>query len=181
MPKSVDFGVNWNSLITHESVRIAQDVWGTSRPYLQGKSTRQRNAPVDISVETITPIPPEIINVHRNVIIGMDIMFIHETPFLTTISRVIKFGSATKMSGATMDTVVAALKAIISKYEARGSKLISATADNGFKALETNPDFPELNITLNLTADNEHKPYVERFNRIIKEKMPYGYYRHTTH
>ena len=104
----------------------------------------------------------------------MDIMCVNGVPFLTTISRVIRFGSATEMSGATMNNVVNALKVINTKYRSRGFRIIAATADNGFSALENNPDFLEFNITLNLTAEDEHEPYIERFNRTIKEKVEWG-------
>ena len=86
----------------------------------------------------------------------MDVMFVNGTPFLTTISRVIRFGSATEMTGATMANIVIALKIVQSKYEVRGFRIISAAADNGFKALEADPDFLELGITLNVTANDEH-------------------------
>jgi len=99
---------------------------------------------------------------------------VNGVPFLTTISRVIRFGSATEMSGTTMDNVVNALKVINTKYRSRGFKIIAAAADNGFSALENNTEFLELNITLNLTAEDEHEPYIERFNRTIKEKCRMG-------
>ena len=51
MLKNIDSCVMRNSPIIRESVRIEQDVWGTSRPYLYGKSTRQRNEQVDINTK----------------------------------------------------------------------------------------------------------------------------------
>ena len=65
-----------------------------------------------MSTETIMPMPLEIINDHGDITIGMDIMFVNGTTFLTTVSRAIKLGTATEMSGATMDNVITALKII---------------------------------------------------------------------
>ena len=101
-------------------------------------------------------------------------MFVNRIPFLKTVSCVVKLGSATEMSGATMDNVIAALKAVKSKYEAREFKIIAIAANNGFKSLKNNSGFLELDITLNVTADDEHEPYIERFNRTIKEKCCMG-------
>ena len=100
----------------------------------------------------------------------MDIMFVNGIPFLTTVSRIIQFGSATEMSGATMENVVTALQVIKSKYKSRGFTIIAMTADNGFSALANNPDFINMEIVLNLTADDEHGPHIKRFNRTIKDK-----------
>ena len=174
MLKNIDSCVMRNSPIIRESVRIEQDVWGTSRSYLQGKSTRKRNEPVNISVETITSLPPEIIDNHRDVVLGIDIMFVNGTPFLITVSRTTKFGYATEMSRATMTNVITAPKVVKCKCNTRGFRIIAIAANNDFKALETNPDFIELNISANLSTDNEHEPYIERFNRTIKEKCRMG-------
>ena len=49
-----------------------------------------------------------------------------------------------------------------------------AVADNAFSALERHEGFVSLNIKLNLTAENDHEPYIEKFNRTIKEKCGMG-------
>ena len=138
MLKSIDSASMRNSPITRESVKIAEDAWGTSILYLQGKSTRQRNAVVDLNTEVITIIPPEILANHAEVIIGMDIIFVNGIPFLTTVSRVIRFGSSTEMPIATMDNVVIALKVVYAKYKVREFTIVAGSADNGFAALEKN-------------------------------------------
>ena len=112
--------------------------------------------PVELHVEIITLLPPHIIDNHRNMVIGIDVMFINGVPFLTTVSCMVRFGSATEMSRVTMDNVITALKIINVKYRVRRFKIIAAAADNGYSTLENNPDFLELNITLILTADDEH-------------------------
>ena len=83
--------------ITRQLVKIAQYAWGTSRPYLQGKSTRHRNGVVEVNIESIIPIPPKILDNHKDITMCMDIMFINGIPFLTTISRTVGFNTATEM------------------------------------------------------------------------------------
>ena len=104
----------------------------------------------------------------------MDIMYVNGIPFLTTINRIVRFGSSTEMIGANMNNAVIVLKVVSATYKARGFIIVTVTVDNGFSALKHNPDFIELKITLNLIAEDEYEPYIERFNRTIKEKCRLG-------
>ena len=97
-------------------------------------------------------------------------MFVNGITFFTTIRRTIRFGSVIEMPGATMGNVVMALKMIAATYRSREFTLVAAAADNRFSALANNPQFIELQITLNLTAEDEHELHIERVNRTIKEK-----------
>ena len=146
MIKSVDSGAMKNSPITRESIRIAQDVWGITRPYLQGKSRRRGNEAVELNTEIITPLPPEIINNHSEIVIGVYIMFANTIPFLTTISRVVRFGFATEMTGANMENVVTVLQIVNAVYKPRGFIIVVVAADNGFSALRHHVKFIEMQI-----------------------------------
>ena len=57
---------------------------------------------VEFNTEVITIIPPEIIENHLEIVIDMYIMYANGIPFFTSISRVIRFGSATEMPIVTM-------------------------------------------------------------------------------
>ena len=52
--------------------------------------------------------------------------------------------------------------------------MIAIAADSGFKAMKTNSEFIELKITLNITAEDEHEPYIKRFNRTLNEMYRMG-------
>ena len=101
-------------------------------------------------------------------------MFVNSIPFLTTISRVVRFGSATEMTGANMENVVTVLQIVNAVYKSRGFTIVAAAADNGFSVLRHHVKFIETQIKLNLTADDKHEPYIERFNRTIKERYRMG-------
>ena len=156
--------------INREAIKIDQDVWRVSIPYLKGKTTRRRNDPVGLNPEAITSIPPDIIKNHGTVIMAMDIMHVNGVAFLTTSSRVINFTSATEVINADMKNVVIALGIILCKYKSRGFNVLSIAADNGFAVLEQNEEFIKLGVVLNLTAEDEHEPHIERFNRTLKER-----------
>ena len=72
------------------------------------------------------------------------------------------------MTGANINNVMISIKVVSATYKSRGSTIVTVVADNGFSALDHNPEFIELQITLNLTAMDEHEPYIERFNETIK-------------
>ena len=109
---------------------------------------------VELNIESIKPIPREILDNHKDITMGMDIMFINGIPFLTTISCTVVFGTTTEIEGANMGNVVTVLKNICATYKSRGFRVIAIAADNGFKALKTNPEFIKLQIILNITEHN---------------------------
>ena len=76
----------------------------------------------------------------------MDVMFVNSIPFLTTISRVVRFGSATEMTGANMENVVTVLQIVNAVYKPRGFTIVVVAADNGFSALRHHVKFIEMQI-----------------------------------
>ena len=119
-------------------------------------------------------MPPEILDKHKNIVMGIDIMFINGIPFQISISRIITFGSATEMEGTNMDNVTSVLKTIVATYESLGFNVLAIAVDGGFQALKTHTEFLELNIVLNLCSKDEHEPHIERFDRTIKEMTQMG-------
>ena len=47
---------------------------------------------------------------------------------------------------------------------------MAIAADDAFEPMKQNSDFIDLKITLNITSEDEHEPYIERFNRTLKER-----------
>ena len=61
-------------------------------------------------------MPPHILTNHPDVIIGIDVVNINGIPFLATISRVIKLGSATELINTKVGSIVKVLLVIINVY-----------------------------------------------------------------
>ena len=59
-------------------------------------------------------------------------------------------------------------------YKSRGFTIVAAAVDNGFSALKHHVKFIDMKINLNLMAEDEHEPYIERFNRTITERYRMG-------
>ena len=48
--------------------------------------------------------------------------------------------------------------------------MLAIAADYAFEAIRENEDFISTGITLNTTSEDEHEPFIERFNRFLKER-----------
>ena len=77
-----------NCPITTQDVTNAEKIFGKDVSSLKGKSTRPRPTTV---INDYVDIPRDIVENNSEVELCMDIMFINELPFLTTIDRQIKF------------------------------------------------------------------------------------------
>ena len=117
---------------------------------------------------------PHILSSHPAVILGMDVVKVNGIPFLATISRVIKLGSATKLPDTKVGPIVSALITIVNVYVARGLRILSVAADYAFEAIRHDEDFVK-KIALNTTSEDEHEPFIERFNRFLKERCKMCY------
>ena len=71
---------------------------------------------MELGTETIMPITAHVIKHNKELIVSIDIMKVNEQPFMTTISRVIKFGSASEMTNTNMNNVLTVLTTVMGKY-----------------------------------------------------------------
>ena len=67
----------------------------------------------------------------------MDVVKVNGISFLSTISRIIKLGSCTKLLNVKIETIVMALLVIIDNYPSRGFAITAIAADYAFEAMRT--------------------------------------------
>jgi hypothetical protein len=80
-----------NCPVTTEDVNNAKKIFGTDMLSLRVKSTRRKSTPVrEDSIE----IPEELILQNRKIDLCIDIMYVNECGFMTTIDQTIQFRSA---------------------------------------------------------------------------------------
>ena len=80
-----------NCPITTQDIQNAEFIWGPDLGSLKGKTVRSQPQAVHTQLYTI---PLTIMEQYRNVTLSADVMKVNHIPFLMTISRHIKFGSA---------------------------------------------------------------------------------------
>ena len=79
-----------NCPVTTQDVDCATGICGPSLANLKGKTTKKTPLPV---VTDHIKAPPEILNANKNVQLEADTMFVNKMPFLTSVSRHIKFAT----------------------------------------------------------------------------------------
>jgi hypothetical protein len=161
-----------NSTITVQDYRNALQMFGEDIGVLKGKTTRTKPEHVQVQVQE-KPQP-------RNVILSIDVMFFTGLSFLITVSRNIRFITATLLQDRKKATIFKAIQQVFRVYQGRGHiindveftqdeiPIHTILADNEFQALKE--EIEEVGVTVNVVAKDEHVPEVERQNRVIKER-----------
>jgi hypothetical protein len=155
-----------NCPVTSQDIRNAETIWGPDLGCLKGKTVWQQ--PKTVQTQSYT-IPASIMQQYKDVILSADVMKVNGIPFLTTISRHIKFGSAGKLDSMENKTIVQHFKVVIGTYALRGFRVTIILADNQFESMRG--DLADLGATVNIVSRDEHVPEIERFNRTIKDRV----------
>jgi Reverse transcriptase (RNA-dependent DNA polymerase)/Zinc knuckle len=155
-----------NCPVTREDIIVAEKIYGPNLGGLKGRTTRHAS-PTSDDIK-ITGVPAEILKAHGDVTLSIDLMFVNKIPFLITISKGIKFGSATHLQDKKKDTIKNALYRICDAYKGRGFKVILVKADHEFESLRA--DMTKIGVEMNITARDEHVPEAERYIRTLKER-----------
>jgi hypothetical protein len=107
-------------------------------------------------------------------------MFFTGLSFLITVSRNIRFLTATLLTDRKKGTLLKAVQQVFRIYQGGGHEISNVEfsgqdvpvhtilADNEFQALKD--DVEELGINVHVVTKDEHVPEVERQNRVIKER-----------
>ena len=132
---------------------------------LKGKTVRRQ--PPRVEVDEVT-LPPTIQQHYQDITLACDIMYINKIPFLMSISRHIRFGTAQYIKNQQGMTIFNDMQAVHQIYLQRGFRIRNAFMDGQFEPLRGN--LAELGIVLNTASNNEHVPEIERQIRTVKER-----------
>ena len=153
--------------VTVQDVDNAQAIWGKNIARLKGTTTRSK--PKVVAPDSVK-IPVEIMKLHNEVFLIMDIFFVNKIPFFLTLSRKIYFTAVNHLAGRTAAQIFKAFKEIYQYYLHRGFRIVYVGGDGEFAAvrslIESLPGGPRVN----LTSRNEHVPEIERRIRVVKER-----------
>lgn len=154
-----------NCPINVRDILNAEVLFGPNVGSLKGKTTR-RAANQVLAVND--NVPRHVMEQDRNVTICIDIMYVNKTLFLVSIARRIKFGTVEALINRKAGNIMSCVKNIHRIYSRRGFRLLIGIMDNEFEPLRA--AFMDLGIELNISANDEHVPEVERYIRTIKER-----------
>ena len=122
-----------NSPITIQDNMNAVYIWGPSKANKKGKTTYAPTESLRITMETILPVPPQIMDYNGDVVIGIDIMKMNGMPFLVLISTVRYYAYVSELKDLSINTAVNIIIRMVEIYRGRGVNLVVIAADNGFQ------------------------------------------------
>ena len=159
-----------NIPITIKDILNAEQIFGPNLGSLKGKTVRSTPKKVEFAE---IDLPKDIKELYSDVEISGDVMFINKIPFFISISHKIKFGTAEALKNRKAETILKAIQHIHRIYKRRGLRTTRFNLDGEFASLKD--ELLSLDITLNITANDEHVPVAERFIRTIKESFRSAY------
>jgi hypothetical protein len=142
----------------HTDAEIAQKISGPNIATLKGKTAPK--AADAVKIESLIPVLKDLLELHKDMILTIDIFFVNEIPFFATLSRNICFTMVTHLSNRMLKMIFQAFCGIYNYYYKRGFRITMVMADGEFAALQTlfTDIFNAPNI--DLTAANEHEPFI---------------------
>jgi hypothetical protein len=163
--KIVEGGMLRNCPISRADIVAAEDIFGPNLGSLKGKTVRRKGQHVP---SLVADVPYHIIKTHRDITLCFDIMFVNKIAFLVTVSRKIRFGTTERILSRHSDVVGQAIIRVLIFYCQRGFRVKECNGDNEFGVLRA--ALADEQAHLNVTAEDEHVPEVERYIRTIKER-----------
>ena len=159
-----------NCPITVQDIKNAEAIWGPDLGSLKGKTAWKQPTGVRIKSH---PIPLQIMQQYKDVTQSADIMKVNGIPFLMTISKHIKFGSAGKLDSMANALILKHFWLVIGVYATRGFRVSIIMADNQFESMRG--ELADMGALINVVSRDEHVPEIERYNRTIKERVRSAY------
>ena len=150
-----------NCPIWKANIQAAEDIFGPNLGALKGKTVHQPETHVQSHIHGI---PPDIMNVHHDFTLTVDIMFVNAIPFLLTNSCNLKFGTVEVLLNQQVLTIKQRLASVVSLYQHWGFRLTTILANREFEPLH--PSFPMLNIC----GAAAHIPNIEWYIRTVKDR-----------
>jgi hypothetical protein len=153
--------------VTVQDVDVAFKIWGKNIAALKGKTTRTKPDPV---AKDFVKVPNDLLKLHKEVFLTVDIFFVNKIPFFLTLSRKICFTAVNHLADRTVPQIFKAFKEIYQYYLHRGFRITTVHADGEFEPLKTLIDTMPGGPVVNLASANEHVPEIERRIRVVKER-----------
>jgi hypothetical protein len=159
-----------NCPVTTEDVNRRKD-FRTRYVKPQGQIDTSEVSPWEGTVK----IPEELIANNREKELCIDIVYVNECGFMTTIDRTIRFRSAIAIENCTHEEYYHILDMVLRLYNSAGFHIKTIHCNDEFCAMmEKVKD--DLGVQMNLTNALDHVPEVQRNNRTIKERVQAAYH-----
>jgi hypothetical protein len=150
-----------NCPVTAEDINNAKKIFGADMSSLRGKLTTRKSTPVR---EDVVEIPEELISQNRKRNLCIDIMYVKECGFMTTINQTILFRSVLQIENRTHEEYYRVLDMVLRLYNSAGFHIKTIHCDREFRAMMDKVK-DDLGVCMNFTNALDHVPEAERNNR----------------
>jgi ribosomal protein L15 len=117
-----------NCPVTVDDAKRALTIYGPDIATIKGKTTRTDAADRVPTFEAV-PLPPTIMEHHRNVTLCVDFFFVQGLTFLHTISRGIGFRTVSLVAERTKPIILKEVQAVLNVYTSRGFSVCDIHGD----------------------------------------------------
>ena len=114
-------------------------------------------------------IPHELHDTQCDVCLYIDIMYVNGMPFLTTISKYIKYCTAMWVADCTAPTITSLVESILKLYQQASFQVPEVCANHEFKPVLQLLQDSGGSFMTNLANTQEHVPVAEHNNCVLKE------------
>ncbi len=165
-----------NNPVTITDFRNALMIYGEDLGVLKGKTVRKKTSHVKVETETRNEMKT------KEIILSVDLMYVLGLTFLVTVSRDIRFITASVLLDRKKNTIMNAIKQVMKIYQGKGHEIESVEfnvqnnpvhtilVDNEFQTLKDELEMEGV-VQVNIIGKDEHVPEAERQNRVIKEQI----------
>ena len=116
--------------ITESDIKQMECLYGPDIPTIKGKTTR--GCPHKL-VSDMVLIPHELCDTQCNVCLYIDIMYVNGMPFLTTISKNIKYRTAMWVADCMAPTITSLVESVLKLYNRAGFQVTEVCTNCKFK------------------------------------------------
>ena len=159
--------------VTTSDVALAEKIYGPDLGSLKGKTTRRKPLPM---VTDQIAIPEQLYEARSDLELCIDIMFVNNMPFFTTISRALYYRTAQFLPTRTTPDLYKAIDQVLRLYNSNGFHVSKVYCDNEWKPI-MDPVKDDMNLDMEYSAPQAHVPEAERNNRTLKERTRAAYHR----
>jgi hypothetical protein len=152
-----------NCPVLPEHVLRAVEIWGPDLMALKGRTVKKKVDPIAIQ--------KKIKEFAGDIVMCVDIFFIASIPFLLSVSRKLNLLMVNYLERRNAGSIRTAIFKMIGHYAKEGFKVKQILSDGEGGVVAIKNELEAQGIAVNLTAQNEHVPEIERAGRQLKERV----------